>query len=77
MLTSSLHVFEEDPPVEAAALGTLAARFGHNVLPACVMSRGESLEYFEHVGQFRHQPPVRRRLRFMRLLQQLRPQAAS
>ena len=39
------------------------------------MSRGESLQYFQNVGQFRRQLPVRRRLRFMRLLQQLRPQS--
>jgi len=60
--------------VEAAALGALAARFRHNVLPAHVMSHGESLEYFQNVGQFRRELPVRCRLRFMRLLQQLRPQ---
>ena len=38
------------------------------------MGRGERLQYFQHVGQFRCQLPVRRRLCFMRLLQQLRPQ---
>jgi hypothetical protein len=39
------------------------------------MSRGESLEDFQHVGEFRGQfPDIRRRLRFMRLLQQLGPQ---
>ena len=74
MLLSLLHVFEEDPLVEATALAALAARFGHDLLPAHVMSRCESLEHFQHVGQFRCQLPVRRRLRFMRLLQQLGPQ---
>ena len=59
MLPSLVDVFEEDPVVEAAALGALTARFRHNVLPAHVMSRGESLEYFQNVGQFRCQLPVR------------------
>src|ERR1035438_9955317 len=39
-------VFEEDPVVEAAALGALAARFRHDVLPAHVMGRSESLASF-------------------------------
>ena len=73
MLPSLVDVFEEDPVVEAAAIGALAARFRHDILPAHVMGRGESLEYFQNVGQFRGQLPVRRRLRFMRLLQQLGP----
>ena len=34
----------------AAALGALAARFRHDVLPAHVMSRSESLEYFQNVS---------------------------
>ena len=70
-LPSLVDVFEEDPVVEAAALGALATRFRHDVLPADAMSSGESLQYFQDVGQFRGQLPVRRRLRFMRLLQQL------
>jgi hypothetical protein len=67
-------ILEKDPVAKATALAALAARFRHDILPAHVMGRGESLEYFQHVGQFRDQLPVRRRLRFMRLLQQLRPQ---
>jgi len=47
-----LHVFEEDPLVEAAAFGALAARFRHDILPAHVMGCGESLKYFQDVGQF-------------------------
>jgi hypothetical protein len=39
MLPSLVDVFEEDPVVEAAALGALAARFGHDVFPAHVMGR--------------------------------------
>jgi hypothetical protein len=50
ILLSFVDIFEEDPVAEAAALGALAARFGHNVLPAHVMGRSESLEYFQHVG---------------------------
>ena len=37
-----LYVFEKDPVLEAAALSALAAGFRHDVLPAHVMSRGES-----------------------------------
>ena len=74
MLLSLLHVFEEDPLVEATALGPLAARFRNDLPPAHVMDRREGLEHFQHVSQFRHELPVRRCLRFMRLLQQLRPQ---
>ena len=73
LLPSLVDVFEEDPFVEAAAFGALAARFRDNILPAHVMSRSEGLEYLQHVGQFRCQLLIRRRLRFMRLLQQLRP----
>jgi hypothetical protein len=36
--------------------------------------RGQSLQYLQHVGQLRGQLLIRSRLRFMRLLQQLRPQ---
>jgi hypothetical protein len=68
-------VFEEDPLVEATALAALTARFRQNVLPAQVMSRGESPEDFQNVGQFRGQLLIHSRLRFMRLLQQLRPQS--
>ncbi len=50
MLLSLLHVFEEDPLVEATALAALAARFRHDLLPAHVMSRGKSLQYLQHVG---------------------------
>ena len=79
MLPSLVDVSEEDPVVEAATLSTLAARFRHDFLPAHVMDRGKSMEYFQHVGQFRGQFrgqfPVRRCLHFMRLLQQLRPQS--
>ena len=60
--------------VEAAAFGALTARFRHNVFPAPVLGRGQGLQYLQHVGQFRCQLPVRRRLRFMHLLQQLGPQ---
>ena len=77
MLLGLFDVFEEDPAVEAAALSTLAARFRHDLLPAHVMSHGERLQYFQNVGQFRGQLPVRRRLRFMRLLEQLGPQAGT
>jgi hypothetical protein len=34
VLDLGLDVFKEDPPIEAAALGALAARFGHDALPA-------------------------------------------
>jgi hypothetical protein len=34
VLDLALDVFEEDPLIEAAALGALAARFGHDALPA-------------------------------------------
>jgi hypothetical protein len=50
MLPSLLHVFEEDPLVEAAAFNTLTARLRHNLLPAHVMDRGEGLEYFQNVS---------------------------
>src|ERR1035441_698062 len=43
MSPSLVDIFEEDPVVEAAALGALAARFRHDVLPAHAMGRGESL----------------------------------
>src|ERR1019366_428568 len=73
-LPSLVDVFEEDPVVEAAALGALAARLRHDGLPAHVMGRTESPEDFQKVGQFRGQLPVRCCLRFMSLLQELRPQ---
>ena len=69
-----LHVFEEDPVVEAASLSALASRLRHDVLPAHAMGHSEGLEYFQDISQFRGQLPVRRRLRLMRLLQQLGPQ---
>jgi hypothetical protein len=50
MLPSPLHVFEEDPLVEPATRGTLAARFGQHVLPAHAVSRGEGAEYLQDVG---------------------------
>jgi len=50
MLLGLVDVFEEDPVVEAAALGALAARLGHDVVPAHVVGCGEGLEYFQDVG---------------------------
>jgi hypothetical protein len=44
MLPSVLHVFEKDPVGEAAALGPLAVRFQHDILPDHVMDRGKGLE---------------------------------
>ncbi len=38
---SLVDIFEEDPVVKAAPLGTLAARFGRDVFPPHVMGRGE------------------------------------
>ncbi len=38
-LPTLLDVFEEDPVLEAAPLGALAARFRHDVFPAHVMGR--------------------------------------
>lgn len=64
-------VFEEDPVIEAAALGAFAVRFRHHLVPAHVTSRGEGLEYFQDVSQLRCQPPVRCFLRFAGLLEQL------
>jgi hypothetical protein len=46
ILPSLVDVFEEDPLVEAATLGPLAARFRNDLLPAHVMDRREGLEHF-------------------------------
>jgi hypothetical protein len=40
------------------------------------MGRGQGLEYFQYVGQFRGQLPVRCCLRFLSLLKQLGPQGS-
>jgi len=39
MLLGLFDVFEEGPVIEAAALGALAARLGHNVVPVHVVAR--------------------------------------
>ena len=62
--------------VEAAALGALAARFGHDVFPAHIVGSGEGLEYLQDVSQFRCQLPVRCCLRFAGLLEQLGAQGS-
>jgi hypothetical protein len=74
MLRGLVDVFEEGPVAETTAFGTLAARLRHDVLPAHAMGRSEGPEYFQDISQFRCQFPVRRRLRLMRLLEQLGPQ---
>jgi hypothetical protein len=56
-----VNVFEEDPLVEAAALVALADRFRYDIFPAHAMSRGQRLQNFQYVRQFRPQLPVRRR----------------
>ena len=50
MLLGLVDVFEEDPVAEAAALGALAGRLGHDVVPAHVVGCGEGPEYFQDVG---------------------------
>ena len=70
-LPALVDVFEEDPVVEAAALGAFAVRFRHHLVPAHVICRGEGLEYFQDVSQLRCQPPVRCFLRFAGLFEQL------
>src|SRR5580658_3449998 len=69
-----LDVLEEDPLVEAAPLVPLAGRFRNDILPAHALSSSERPQDFQHVRQFRPQLPVRRRLRLLGLLHQLRPQ---
>src|SRR5579864_7602243 len=66
-------VFEEYPLVEAATFVPLAGRFRDDILPAHALSSGQRLQNFQHVRQFRPQPPIRRRLRFLGLLDQFRP----
>ena len=67
-------VFEEYPLVEASTFVPLAGRFRDDILPAHAMSCGQRLQNFQHVRQFRPQLPAGRRLRFLGLLHQLRPQ---
>ena len=50
ILPSLVDVFQQDPLVEAAPLSALATHLRHDLLPAHVMSRGESLQYLQHVG---------------------------